>query len=112
VDIVAKGSFKDKSREHIESTGYVVHTLEAVLWAFYNSDSFEGGLVKAVNLGGDSDTIGAIYGQLAGAYYGDFRIPFEYIKDLKYFHYFYCFADEILGYYSGRDDFLGFVHSI
>ncbi len=112
VSTVAQGSFKEKSRENIESTGYVIHTLEAALWAFYNSNSFEEGLVKAVNLGGDSDTVGAIYGQLAGAYYGDIEIPFKYLKDLKYFYYFYFFADEFLSYYSGQDEFLEFSHSI
>lgn len=99
---VANGSFKEKSRLEIESTGYVIHSLEAALWAFYNSDSFESGLIKAVNLGGDSDTIGAIYGQLAGAYYGELNIPFKWIKDLTRFHYFYYFSDEFASYYSGR----------
>lgn len=102
IQVVANGSFKEKSRMKIESTGYVTHSLEAALWAFYNSDCFESGLVKAVNLGGDSDTIGAIYGQLAGAYYGELGIPFKWIKNLTNFHYFYYFSDEFASYYSGR----------
>ncbi len=53
----------------------MIHSLEAALWAFCNSDSFEEGALMAVNLGNDADTTGAIYGQLAGAYYGVEGIP-------------------------------------
>lgn len=44
--------------------------MEAALWAFHNSENFQDGCLLAVNLGEDADTTGAIYGQLAGAYYG------------------------------------------
>lgn len=67
---IAAGSFKHKKPPQIKGTGYVVQSLEAALWAFYNSRSFEEGCLKAVNLGDDADTTGAIYGQLAGAFYG------------------------------------------
>ena len=50
-------------------------SLEAALWAFYKSKNFEEGALMAVNLGDDADTRGAIYGQLAGAYYGEEGIP-------------------------------------
>jgi ADP-ribosylglycohydrolase len=53
----------------------VVNSLEAALWAFWNSTSFEEGAILAVNLGEDTDTTGAIYGQLAGAFYGYDAIP-------------------------------------
>lgn len=49
---------------------WLCRSLEAALWAFYNSGSFEKGALLAVNLGDDADTTGAIYGQTAGAYYG------------------------------------------
>ena len=52
----------------IQGTGYVVDSLEAALWAFYRTDYFRDGALLAVNL--DADTTGAVYGQLAGAYYG------------------------------------------
>jgi ADP-ribosyl-[dinitrogen reductase] hydrolase len=52
-------------------------TLEAALWAFRKSESFEEGCLLAVNLGDDSDTVGAVYGQLAGAYYGVEGVPGE-----------------------------------
>lgn len=52
-----------------------MHTLEAALWAFHCSSSFEEGCRLAVNLGGDADTTGAVYGQIAGAFYGEQGIP-------------------------------------
>lgn len=93
IDEVAAGSFKERmpriwpnaldyipglrasSQGVIEGTGYVVKSLEAALWAFHRSHSFEEGCLLAVNLGDDADTTGAVYGQLAGAYYGEQGIP-------------------------------------
>jgi ADP-ribosylglycohydrolase len=75
---VAFGSFQEKQEQDLRASGYVVHTLEAALWAFHNSDNFRDGALLAVNLGGDADTTGAIYGQLAGAYYGVESIPEEW----------------------------------
>jgi ADP-ribosylglycohydrolase len=53
----------------------VLHTLEAALWAFARTNTFEDGAILAVNLGEDADTTGAVYGQLAGAFYGYDGIP-------------------------------------
>lgn len=75
---VASGSFTEKQEKDIRGSGYVVQTLEAALWAFHNSDNFRDGALLAVNLGQDADTTGAIYGQLAGAYYGVVGIPKEW----------------------------------
>lgn len=72
---VATGSFKQHNPPEIRGTGYVVQSLEAALWSFYNSESFREGALLAVNLGDDADTTGAVYGQLAGAYYGENDIP-------------------------------------
>jgi ADP-ribosylglycohydrolase len=78
VRVIADGSFKTKTREQIKSTGYVLHTLEAALWALHNSDNFKDGAILAVNLGVDADTTGAVYGQLAGAIYGYEGIPADW----------------------------------
>jgi ADP-ribosyl-[dinitrogen reductase] hydrolase len=72
---IAQGSFKHKEPPEIQGTGYVVPALEAALWAFHRSTNFRDGALLAVNLGDDADTTGAIYGQLAGAYYGSESIP-------------------------------------
>src|SRR4029077_9416916 len=59
----------------IQGSGWVVKSLEASLWAFHNADNFEEAILRAVNLGDDADTTGAICGQLAGAYWGESNIP-------------------------------------
>ena len=79
---IADGSFKQKQPPAIIGTGFVVRSLEAALWAFYRSDSFRDGALLAVNLGNDADTTGAIYGQLAGAFYGVNAIPRDWIERL------------------------------
>jgi len=75
IDEIVCGSFKRRDPPAIAGTGYVVKALEAALWAFDRSSSFQEGCLLAVNLGDDADTTGAIYGQLAGAYYGIEGIP-------------------------------------
>ena len=74
INKILAGSWK-RPRNDILSSGYVVHTLEAALWAVGNTLSFEEALVAAVNLGHDADTVGAVAGQLAGARYGIRAIP-------------------------------------
>jgi ADP-ribosyl-[dinitrogen reductase] hydrolase len=79
---VAAGSFREKSPPEINGGGYVVPTLEAALWAFHNFDDFESGALAVVNLGDDADTTGAVYGQLAGAYFGVDGIPDRWLEKL------------------------------
>ena len=79
---IAAGSYRAKQPPEIRGTGYVVHSLEAALWAFYHSDSFKEGALMAVNLGDDADTTGAIYGQFAGAAIGAFGIPVPWLQRL------------------------------
>ncbi len=72
---IALGSYRTRKPPEIRGSGKVTHALEAALWAFSRSDDFRTGCLTAVNLGEDADTTGAIYGQLAGAYYGESGIP-------------------------------------
>ncbi len=72
---VAGGSFHDAEPPEIQGTGYVVKSLEAALWALDRGDDFETCVLKAVNLGHDADTTGAICGMLAGALFGVEGIP-------------------------------------
>ncbi|KAF8253512.1 ADP-ribosylation/Crystallin J1 [Wilcoxina mikolae CBS 423.85] len=69
-EVFGDGGFVRKREEEIRSSGYVLHTLEAALWCFFGTDTFEEGAVRAVNLGDDADTVAAVYGGLAGAWYG------------------------------------------
>jgi ADP-ribosyl-[dinitrogen reductase] hydrolase len=80
VAVVSAGSFHMKSPPAIRGTGYVVDCLEAALWAFSTTEDFRSGALAAVNLGDDADTTGAVYGQLAGAYYGAGGIPAEWLE--------------------------------
>lgn len=82
IDEVAGGSFKRRDPPEIKGTGFVVRSLEAALWAFHHSETFEEGCLLAVNLGDDADTTGAVYGQLAGAFYGTSGIPNHWIERL------------------------------
>ncbi len=106
IAFVADGSFKDREPPHIKGTGYVVDALEAALWAFRRSDGFREGALLAVNLGGDADTTGAIYGQIAGAHYGAEAIPATWRAKL-------AMADEITSLsdrlYDGVADAFGAV---
>jgi ADP-ribosylglycohydrolase len=72
---VAEGSFRHRQPPAIQGSGWVVKSLEASLWAFHDADNFEEAVLRAVNLGDDADTTGAICGQLAGAYWGESQIP-------------------------------------
>lgn len=68
---------------NIKSTGYVVDTLEAVFWLFFNFNSYQSIVLKAVNLGGDTDTIAAIAGGIAGIYYGFRSIPDRWVQNIE-----------------------------
>jgi len=85
IKLIAEGSYQKVGgyKDGIRGKGYIVGALEAALWAFWSDDgSFEKGTLAAVNLGDDTDTIAAIYGQLAGAYYGYKNLPEYWIQHL------------------------------
>jgi ADP-ribosyl-[dinitrogen reductase] hydrolase len=65
---------QDLDEEDIFSTAYVIHTIEASIWCFLNTNSFEEAVTKAINLGHDTDTTGSVTGALAGTYYGNNKI--------------------------------------
>jgi len=60
----------------------VIHTLEASIWCLLNTSSFQDAVLKAVNLGEDTDTTGCVTGGLAGLYYGLEAVPKEWIYAL------------------------------
>jgi ADP-ribosyl-[dinitrogen reductase] hydrolase len=74
--------FRTKTRDQISSAPRAVDTLEAALWCLERAGNFEGAVVEAVNLGGDTDTIGAVAGQLAGAIFGASAIPSRWLATL------------------------------
>lgn len=76
-------NFKKTDRGLIKSTGYIVDTLEAAIWCLLNTDSYADCVLKAVNLGEDTDTVAAVAGGLAGALYGYDAIDGKWLATLK-----------------------------
>lgn len=79
---LASGAFLDKSDGDIRGTGYAVDSLEAALWCFFHTDSYEAAVLRAANLGDDADTTAAITGQIAGAWYGVDAIPARWLGQI------------------------------
>ena len=92
---VAFGSFRIFNPPQIRGSGFVVESLEAALWAFHHTDTFAEGATMAVGLGEDSDTTAAVYGQVAGAFYGASRIPRSWVNALAHRDLIIDFADRI-----------------
>ncbi len=72
---IMSGTIGQLEESSIQSSGYVIQTLEASLWSLLTSSSYEEAVLKAINLGDDIDTTGAVTGGLAGIYYGLHQIP-------------------------------------
>lgn len=81
--ILSLEAFEKIPEKRIKSSGYVIDSLEAAVWCLIRTDSFQACLLDAVNLGDDSDTVGAIAGGLAGLYYGSESIPADWLDVLK-----------------------------
>jgi len=82
IEEILLGSYKTKTRDEISAKGMAFTCLEAALWSFYHTDNFNDGVLLAVNLGEDSDTTGAVFGQLAGAFYGIQNIRPDFLEKL------------------------------
>jgi ADP-ribosyl-[dinitrogen reductase] hydrolase len=82
VQSVAAGDYRNKEVAEIRGSGYVVESLEAALWCFLTTDSFETSILAATNLGDDADTTAAICGQVAGAFDGESGIPRHWLRYL------------------------------
>lgn len=84
---ILNSNIADVPEEDISSSGYVVSTLEAVMWLFLNAEDYNTTILKAVNLGEDTDTVGAITGGLLGIYYGINSIKDNWKQSLKRYDY-------------------------
>lgn len=76
------GDIAEVNEDLIYGSGYVMHTLHASIWCLLTTDSYEAAVLKAVNLGEDTDTTGAVTGGLAGLLYGYENIPQEWVEQL------------------------------
>lgn len=79
---ILHGDIKTQHETAIHSSGYVLRTLEASIWCLLNTDNYAGAVLKAVNLGDDTDTTGCVTGGLAGLLYGYDDIPISWIETL------------------------------
>ncbi len=95
VQEIAKGSYRNKTDNQIKGSGYVVESLEAALWSFWKTDSYEDAVLRAVNLGDDADTTAAVCGQVAGAYYGLRGIPDKWLSQLAMREEIQALADQL-----------------
>jgi ADP-ribosylglycohydrolase len=80
--LLLAGDLADRAESEIDSSGYVIHTLTASLWCLLTTSGYKECVLKAVNLGGDTDTTGCVAGGLAGVAYGAQSIPPEWIAQL------------------------------
>lgn len=101
INAIADGSYSPKSIAQIRGTGYVVESLEAALWCFYQTDTFESAILQAANLGDDADTTAAICGQIAGAFYGEAGIPDTWLNKLHMRNEIAMLADKLLEVHQG-----------
>ena len=96
IQAIARGEDRGKSSDEIRGSGYVVESLEAALWCFSNSQSFDHSVLLAANLGDDADTPAAICGQIAGAYYGVEAIPPHWLERPSMHEFISDLADRLL----------------
>ena len=80
---ILNAAIKDQAIDSIKSTGYIVDTLECSLWIFMNAMDYKESIIASTNIGGDTDTIGAIVGSMSGIYYGLESIPSKWLDKLQ-----------------------------
>eukprot|EP01063_Lacrimia_lanifica_P004042 TRINITY_DN12264_c0_g1_i3.p1 TRINITY_DN12264_c0_g1~~TRINITY_DN12264_c0_g1_i3.p1 ORF type:complete len:530 (+),score=144.88 TRINITY_DN12264_c0_g1_i3:56-1591(+) len=97
-EVVCGRTYATKGREDVTAGGYVVPALEAALWAFHRTATFESGALLCANLGEDTDTVAAIYGTLAGAYYGVHAIPPGWVEAVALRSLLEAYADGLLAF--------------
>jgi ADP-ribosyl-[dinitrogen reductase] hydrolase len=95
VAAIGLGQFTAADESVIRGSGYVVESLEAALWCFHATSSFEAAILAAANLGDDADTTAAICGQVAGAFYGARSIPDSWLAVLHLREEITALADEL-----------------
>lgn len=103
VEALARGDYRRKSEDEIAGSGYVVRSLEAASWCFWQTDNFREAVLRAANLGDDADTTAAVCGQLAGALYGESGIPRSWLDRLAMSGEIRELADRLWEYANGAE---------
>ena len=91
---ILNDNIENYQENEIKSSGFIVHTLESVFWVILNTNNYKDAIIKAINLGEDTDTIGAITGSIAGLIYGFENIPIEWINQLQKLDYIKLIIDK------------------
>lgn len=91
---ILNNNIQNFDEENISSSGYVVSTLEATMWLFLNSNDYNNTILRAVNLGEDTDTVAACAGGLLGIYYGIENIKSSWKQNLKRYDYIVELCDK------------------
>jgi len=100
VHAIARGDYRSKSEAAVAGSGYVIRSLEAALWCFWQAGDFREAVLRAANLGDDADTTAAVCGQVAGAHYGESGIPGGWLERLALAGEIRRLADSLWGYAS------------
>lgn len=103
IQSIAEGHYFDKDVTQIKGSGYVVQSLEAALWCFWKTDSYQDAVLQAANLGDDADTTAAVCGQVAGAYYGEDGIPASWSKRIAMYEQIKGLADKLHAFSHDRE---------
>lgn len=101
---VLEGNIPHLARFQVHSSGYVIHALEASLWCWMTTESYEQAVLTAVNLGADTDTTAAITGGLAGLTYGHNAIPMRWLQQVARKEDITDLADRLYGHCFGNND--------
>lgn len=101
-DRLLKQNIYELKEENVSSSAYVLHTLEASIWCLMTTESYKDAVLKAVNLGDDTDTTGAVTGGLAGLLYGFDNIPQKWIKQIARYDDIENLADRLGDNIPGR----------
>jgi ADP-ribosyl-[dinitrogen reductase] hydrolase len=96
IQAIAQGAYQDKPIDEIRGSGYVVDSLEAALWCFWQTETYEQAILAAANLGNDADTTAAVCGQVAGAFYGESGIPSHWLDQLAMRSTITALADQLI----------------
>ncbi len=101
-DRLLKGDIAKLNENEIQSSGYVLHTLEASIWCLLTTDNYKDAVLKAVNLGEDTDTTGAVTGGLAGLIYGLESIPEKWLQQIARYDDIENLAERLADKIAGR----------
>ena len=102
IQAIAQGNYRHKTIAQIRGSGYVVASLEAALWCFWQTETYAQAVLTATNLGDDADTTAAICGSLAGAYYGVQNIPQTWRDQLTMVTEITALADQLQDFATTR----------